>query len=138
MEISLPKLPKDSGFVEEIPLNGVTKINTAGVKFIISNKVVAGLEDKLILKSFHIADPEFIKKIAAGGFVIGKIPGEIAWEITRQVGIGAEVVNTSAPAPMGTSLSMAAPRAAVSRSARSTKRAAKSKRTTKKKSRKTR
>jgi hypothetical protein len=136
MERALPKTPKDSGFVEEFDLTGVTRINTTGVKFFINDTPVVGEKDALILTSVHILDPKFKKMIAEGRFIGAILKGDIAWNITRQIGLGAELVSNTAAAPKIAGLSMARPSAAAATSnVRSAKAAPKPKRAAKRKKR---
>jgi len=157
MDSRLPPPPKQSGVVQVIDLAGVTKLLTNGVQFHINGQPTVGARDALILKSYHILDSEFKKRLDAGIVIGGDIPGEIAWEITRQIGLGAPLVVTNPPAttaptptptptPTLSALSLAAAPASSIRSAkpaspastiRSAK-AAKPKRAAKKKTRKSR
>ena len=87
--IRLPPVPSRAAETEFLDLDGVTEIFTNHVPFILSNNVVGGEQDGLWLKSFHKTDPAFAARIGGTGLGAGPITGQLAWEITRQVGLGA-------------------------------------------------
>ena len=115
MDRALPPPPKKAGVVQIIDLSGVTRLVTNGVKYYVNRLPIVGLRDALILRSYHILDADFKKRLDSFVIISGEIPGEIAWEITRQIGLGVALVATNAVVPSTSlvSLSAAAPTSGV-------------------------